>query len=56
VETFLAESWLEHLRQHERVTRADQLLEEHVLRFTVKTPTVTHFIAAQTDDGSKAPE
>jgi quinol monooxygenase YgiN len=54
VETFLAESWLEHLRQHERVTRADQLLEEHVLRFTVATPKVTHFIAAQTERGSTA--
>jgi predicted MFS family arabinose efflux permease len=56
VETFLAESWLEHLRQHERVTKADQLLEEHVLRFTIKKPNVTHFIAAQTETGAKAPE
>jgi MFS family permease len=56
VETFLAESWLEHLRQHERVTKADQLLEEHVLRLTITAPKVTHFIAAQTDGGSKAPE
>jgi MFS family permease len=54
VETFLAESWLEHLRQHERVTKADQLLEEHVLRYTVGTPKVTHFIAAQTEHGPKA--
>src|SRR5215831_15306249 len=37
VETFLAESWLEHLRQHERVTKADQQLEERVLRFTIGT-------------------
>jgi MFS family permease len=56
VETFLAESWLEHLRQHERVTKADQLLEERVLRFTIMAPKVTHFIAAQTDGGSNAPE
>jgi predicted MFS family arabinose efflux permease len=49
VETFLAESWLEHLRQHERVTKADQLLEERVLRFAIGTPKVTHFIAARTD-------
>jgi hypothetical protein len=44
------------MRQHERVTKADQLLEEHVLRFTIKAPNITHFIAAQTDRGSKAPE
>jgi MFS family permease len=56
VETFLAESWLEHLRQHERVTKADQLLEERVLRFTIMAPKVTHFIAAQTDAGSNAPK
>jgi MFS family permease len=56
VETFLAESWLEHLRQHERVTKADQILEEHVLRFTIKAPNITHFIAAQADRGSKTPD
>ena len=47
VETFLTESWLEHLRSHERVTKADRLLEEQVQRFTLEKPKVTHFIAAQ---------
>src|SRR5215471_6460576 len=28
LETFLIDSWLEHLRQHQRVTRADRALEE----------------------------
>jgi hypothetical protein len=27
LETFLVESWLEHLRQHERVTNADRILQ-----------------------------
>jgi MFS family permease len=48
METFLVESWLEHLRQHERVTHADRVLEEEVLRFNLDgAPTVTHMIAAQ---------
>jgi MFS family permease len=46
VETFMVESWLEHLRQHERVTNADRVLEEHVQRFqTQGAPKVTHLIA-----------
>jgi predicted MFS family arabinose efflux permease len=50
VETFLVESWLEHLRQHERVTRADRVLEGEVQRFQVDgAPKVTHFIAAEED-------
>jgi hypothetical protein len=48
VETFLAESWLEHLRQHERVTHADRALQEAVRRFDLDgSPKVTHLIAAQ---------
>jgi MFS family permease len=49
VETFLVESWLEHLRQHERVTQADRLLQDTVHRFHKDgEPKVTHLIAAQT--------
>jgi len=49
VETFLVESWLEHLRQHERVTNADRIVQDEVHRFHVEgTPTVTHLIAAET--------
>jgi quinol monooxygenase YgiN len=45
VETFLVESWLEHLRQHERATNADRVLQETVQRFhTEGTPKVTHLI------------
>jgi predicted MFS family arabinose efflux permease/quinol monooxygenase YgiN len=48
VETFLIESWLEHLRQHERVTNADRLMQEAVHRFQMAgEPKVTHFIAAE---------
>jgi quinol monooxygenase YgiN len=48
VETFMVESWLEHLRQHERVTNADRVLQEHVQRFQAQgAPKVTHLIASK---------
>jgi hypothetical protein len=48
VETFLLESWLEHLRQHERVTNADRVLQETVHRFQLEgAPKITHLIAAE---------
>jgi quinol monooxygenase YgiN len=46
VETFKVDSWIEHLRQHERVTHADRELQESVNRFhATGAPTVTHLIA-----------
>jgi MFS family permease len=46
IETFLVDSWLEHLRQHERVTKADRAREEAVLRLQMDgKPKITHFIA-----------
>src|SRR5262249_59222314 len=49
LETFLIESWMEHLRQHERVIKADRLLQEELRRFDQSgNPKVTHFIAADT--------
>jgi len=48
LETFLVESWMEHLRQHERVTNADRVVQEAVHRFHLHgTPKVTHFIAPE---------
>ncbi|HZR18785.1 MAG TPA: MFS transporter [Verrucomicrobiae bacterium] len=44
---FLVESWLEHLRQHDRVTRADRKLEERVHQFVLEEPRVTHLITAE---------
>jgi MFS family permease len=50
LETFLVESWLEHLRQHQRVTNADRILQNAVHQFHLDgAPKVTHFIAAEPD-------
>ena len=47
IESFLIESWAEHLRQHEHITIADRLVEDRVLSFHIdnKPPVVSHFIA-----------
>jgi MFS family permease len=48
LETFLVESWLEHLRQHQRVTNADRALQSAVQRFHLGgEPKVTHFLSAE---------
>jgi hypothetical protein len=50
VETFLVESWLEHLRQHKRVTNADRLLQQHVDKLLKGPPIVTHMISARNEN------
>jgi len=48
VETFLTDSWLEHLRAHERVTKADRMLEQIVWRFMIDgPPKTTHLIGVR---------
>jgi hypothetical protein len=48
VETFLTDSWLEHLRQHQRVTKADHVQEQTVRRFQLgEGPKTTHLIGAR---------
>ena len=50
VETFRTDSWLEHLRHHQRVTRADRLLEDEVRRFQLHgAPLTTHLIDARAE-------
>jgi MFS family permease len=44
LETYLSESWLEHLREHERVSRDDQRVQEHLRQFHVGNPMVRHYI------------
>jgi len=47
LETFLSDSWLEHLRQHQRVTKADRLVEERARQLLREPPRITHYLAAQ---------
>jgi len=48
VETFHVDSWLEHMRQHQRVTNADRVLQDAADRFHAEgTPAVRHLIAAR---------
>ena len=53
LEYFLVESWLEHLRQHERVTESDRATQDRVRSFHVgdAPPKVTHLLAAGPSDG-----
>ena len=46
VEAYLVDSWMEHLRQHERVTMADKVVEGSIRRFQVQgEPVVTHWLS-----------
>lgn len=49
VETFFLASWVEHLRQHERVTQEGRELQERVNAFHVgaSPPLVSHLLAAE---------
>ena len=44
LETFVVSSWAEHLRQHDRFTRADSQLEERLRTCTLDKPKVRHLL------------
>jgi len=47
IEAFLVESWVEHMRQHSRVTVGARRLQDAVRNLVRKEPSVTHLVAAQ---------
>ena len=49
VETFVVDSWAEHLRQHARLTQADRELEERVSAFVRGETRVHHLIDARNE-------
>lgn len=55
IESYMLESWLEHLRQHERVTHTERVLQEkiHGLMKDNIPPRVTHFVGPASISGSK---
>jgi len=54
LEYFIEESWLAHLRHHERVTEADRAIQEKVRGFHIggDEPIVTHFLAPDATQAS----
>ena len=48
LETFMVESWAEHLRQHERTTVADREMQNRIRAFHIgdTPPLVSHFLSA----------
>ncbi len=53
IETFGVESWLEHLRQHQRVTGADRDIQERIRKVLVDgtSPLVDHYVAPERPAG-----
>jgi MFS family permease len=44
LETFVVGSWAEHVRQHDRFTRADSQIEDRLLRCVREEPSVRHLV------------
>jgi MFS family permease len=47
VEIFFVDSWLEHMRQHQRVTKADALVQSRLQQLAHGEPKITHYLAAR---------
>jgi predicted MFS family arabinose efflux permease len=45
IETFIVGSWTEHLRQHQRVTNADFVVQQRITQLLQTDPQINHYIA-----------
>ena len=52
LETFVVESWAEHLRLHDRMTVSDRIAEDQARAFHIgrTPPVVSHYVYVQTPD------
>jgi hypothetical protein len=50
LETFLVNSWAEHLRQHERQTQSDYQLEQRLNSYMSGEPRIRHLIYANSEE------
>lgn len=48
IEEFMVESWVEHLRQHMRLTRSDRQVQEAQIAFLALPPKVSHYVSGAT--------
>ena len=53
LESFVVASWMEHMRQHERMTKADRAAQDLARTFHLgaEPPIVTHYIHARMREG-----
>lgn len=56
LEIFQLESWVEHMRQHARVTNADRVTEESLQAILSEPARVTHLVAPDGEDGNELSE
>lgn len=54
IEEFMIESWVEHLRQHERFTVEDGDVQQTILAFLDEPPHISHYVAATAVAGDGA--
>lgn len=54
LESFRVESWVEHLRQHERVTHADRVLQQRIHGLLERPTVVRHLITVESIGGGEA--
>lgn len=53
LETYIVESWVEHLRQHERTTNTDLSVLGDARQYSIGYPEVSHLVSVYAGEGSR---